>query len=400
MAGRNDMKTAQRVFPSYSHFGNLANKSEKEYNAGRHKIKKTKIMKKFWTIALLAVFFSGLSLARADAKTLSLPKQITHNKFGFLYGGGEEGKLIKEYHAGWARPHTGPFVWGDIQEIAEASFDFSRTDALVRDLSRKKIGILATLWPFAEWDQMMRDDAQTCKVSDTDQFLPSGKEGSVGLPQYRCNPYDWSAYRNWVQNLVERYDGDGVDDMPGLKYPVKYWEAMNEPDLEGSATLDFFVGNAADYGDLLTTTYSAVKEADPTANVLIAGAANVDDWNLNFYRAVFWSPAARNSFDIANVHYISSGDVSSLNVGPYKEMLAEFGLDSKPLWVTEAEMMISGDKKENARQLSASTKEALRQGASRIFFTRFSLNAAKDYGDWDLYSRKIYRNMFKKKWAR
>ncbi|MCX6762444.1 MAG: hypothetical protein NT093_01535 [Candidatus Moranbacteria bacterium] len=356
-------------------------------------------MKKFWTIALLAVFFSGLSLARAEARSLSLPKQIIHNKFGFLYGGGEESKLIKKYHAGWARPHTGPFVWGNIQETAGASFDYSRTDALVRDFARKKIGTLATLWPFAEWDQLMRGDAELCKVSEKDQFLPNGKEGSVGLSQYRCDPFDWSAYQNWVRNVVERYDGDGVDDMPGLKYPVKYWEVMNEPDLEGSETLDFFVGNATDYRDLLISTYSAVKTADPTADVLIAGAANVDPQNLDFYRDVFRSEEARNSFDIANVHCISSGDVPSLNVGPYKEMLSEFGLDAKPLWVTEAEVMVSGNKKENARQLTASAKEARRLGANRIFFTRFSLNATKDYGDWDLYSRKIYRNIFKKKWA-
>ncbi len=356
-------------------------------------------MKKFCTILALAIFSACFLFQDADAKTLSLPKQITKSKFGFLYGGGEEGKLIKRYHAGWARPHTGPFVWGSIQGTAEVSFDYSRTDALVRDLSRKKIGILATLWPFAEWDQVMRDDAESCLVSAEDEFLPNGKEGSVGLPQYRCNPYDWSAYQNWVQKVVERYDGDGIDDMPGLKYPVKYWEAMNEPDLEGSATLDFYVGNASDYGDLLTMTYSAVKAADPTANVLIAGAANVDPQNLNFYRAVFGNPGARNSFDIANIHCISSGDMPSLNVGPYKEMLAEFGLDTKPLWVTEAETMVSGNKKENARQLLASTQEARRLGASRIFFTRFSLNAAKDYGDWDVYSRKAYQKMFKKKWA-
>jgi hypothetical protein len=356
-------------------------------------------MKKIWKAVFLAVFFYGVSFACAEAKTLSLPKKITHNKFGFLYSGGEEGKLIKKYHAGWARPHTGPFVWGDIQETAEDSFDYSRTDALVLDLSRKKIGILATLWPFAEWDQTMRDDAQECLVSGEDEFLPNEKEDSVGLSQYRCNPQDWSAYQNWVQNVVERYDGDGIQDMPGLKYPVKYWEAMNEPDLEGSETLDFFVGNAADYRDLLARTYSAVKAADPSANVLIAGAANVDPQNLDFYRDVFRSEEARNSFDIANVHCISSGDVPSLNVGPYKEMLAEFGLDSKPLWVTEAETMVSGIKREDARQLTASAKEAFRLGANRIFFTRFSLNSAKDYGDWDISSRKVYRKIFKKKWA-
>jgi hypothetical protein len=37
---------------------------------------------------------------------------------------------------------------------------------------------------------------------------------------------EWSVF---VQALVERYDGDGYRDMPGLKYPIKCWEGWNEP---------------------------------------------------------------------------------------------------------------------------------------------------------------------------
>lgn len=42
---------------------------------------------------------------------------------------------------------------------------------------------------------------------------------------------DESSYRAYVARVVERYDGDGVDDMPGLLRPVTVFEADNEPDL-------------------------------------------------------------------------------------------------------------------------------------------------------------------------
>ncbi len=39
------------------------------------------------------------------------------------------------------------------------------------------------------------------------------------------------AYREYVAAVVERYDGDGVDDMPGLQRPVRWFQLGNENDL-------------------------------------------------------------------------------------------------------------------------------------------------------------------------
>lgn len=35
-------------------------------------------------------------------------------------------------------------------------------------------------------------------------------------------------FRAFVRKMVERYDGDGVDDAPGLGVPVKYWQVENQ----------------------------------------------------------------------------------------------------------------------------------------------------------------------------
>lgn len=325
--------------------------------------------------AVLIVFAADAPEAAAKKKSLS--RKISRSRYGFLSAGADDTKFIKRYGARWARPHPGPFLWDSVQSSADAGYDSSGMDEIVRKYSRKKIGVLATLWPFAEWDQAANPDYASCAVSANDQFLEGmrDKEGKTEtgsrLPRHRCNPTDWTAYENFVKAVVERYDGDGVRDMPALKYPVKYWEVMNEPDLEGAEDLDFYVGDAAGYATLLERTYAAVKAADPNAWILIAGAAGGNDDFLDFYREVFQNSAARSSFDIANVHCISGDSYGSFNVEPYKNMLADFGLASKPIWVTEAEAIVSDNADANAAQTYNSTKSARSLGAQKIFFTRY-----------------------------
>ena len=71
-------------------------------------------------------------------------------------------------------------------------------------------------------------------------------------------------YIRFVQRGVERYDGDGKDDMPGLKNPIKYWQVENEPDLKAKKDWD-------GYANLLKITYEGVKSVCADCRVLIGG---------------------------------------------------------------------------------------------------------------------------------
>ena len=115
------------------------------------------------------------------------------------------------------------------KKTKDNQINFKDTDKVVKGYQEQGVAVLATVWPFANWDQKNRSNASDCKVDDTDQFLPfyGYKGGGHYLPEYRCNPNDWQAYEIWLKALIERYDGDGYNDMPGLKYPIKYWEVMN-----------------------------------------------------------------------------------------------------------------------------------------------------------------------------
>ena len=57
--------------------------------------------------------------------------------------------------------------------------------------------------------------------------------------------------------------------MPGLIYPIRYWEAGNEPSMQEE--LIFFKGTPADYFELLKATYQAVRKSDQSAKVLHGG---------------------------------------------------------------------------------------------------------------------------------
>lgn len=307
-------------------------------------------------------------------KKVKIPAEIASQKFGFLGGGPGSVNAIKAAGASWLRPHPGPFLWDSMQSEKTEEIIFDKTDRVVVEAQEEKVGILATLWPFADWDQKRKPNFDKYKVSENDEFLPGTKEGrGEYLPAYRSNPGDWIAYEKWVKAVVERYDGDGNNDMPELAIPIKYWEVMNEPDLtspEPDPRLDFYTEGPDAYATLLIKTSDAIKQADPGAKVLIAGAAGGNNNFLNFYREVFKNKEAINSFDIANVHCISNDSFDSFNVEPYQKMLAESGI-KKPVWVTEAEAFISSDPDINATQTYESTKKALNIGAEKIFFTRY-----------------------------
>jgi hypothetical protein len=321
----------------------------------------------------------------AISEAVEIPSEILSNKFGWLGGGQEDISYIGDVGGAWSRPHPGPFLWDSMQKTESSEFDFSSTDSLVKSQQNQNYGTLVTLWPFADWDQKNRLDSGSCAVSSEDEFLPRGGRKDEGhyLPGYRCNPKDWLSYEQWITAIVERYDGDGREDMKGLGIPIKYWEVMNEPDLQYQSDLptgeperlNFYKQGPSEYGELLKRTYSAIKKADPQAKVLIAGAAGGSPRMLGFYAELFRKmPEASNYFDIGNVHCISNDqETKDFNVGPYQKMLAEAGI-TKPIWVTEAEAFYGQSAEENYQNTKTSTEQAISAGAEKIFFTRFNFH--------------------------
>lgn len=225
----------------------------------------------------------------------------------------------------WERPHPGPFYWNDIQSSATADFNWSTVDDYVSTSQAAGQSIVATIWPYATWDQ-----------SGTYSPLSDAQiEGFPHLGSYRHAPVDTAAYQTFVTAMVERYDGDGVDDMPGLAAAIETWEVSNEPSL----TLPvFFDGTASEYVALLQSTYEAVKAADADAVVVNGGMAGGHQDALDYWTTVF-GLGGGSYFDVFSFHSISQG--MDLNLPTVQAFLSGLGV-SKPVWITEVEFEAPG----------------------------------------------------------
>ena len=193
-------------------------------------------------------------------------------------------------------------------------------------------------------------------------------------------PADPAAYQAWVRAVVERYDGDGIDDMPGLEHPVRHWEVDNEPDLHNSVPPrgaptrvppeDF--QTAAEYAQVLVWTSAAIKQADPTATVLSAGMYRPHTAPGRRYLAeVLDWPGAREAVDVLSLHCYFDGD----ELGPIERTLetARTLPPELPVWITETGVPSAGDDAHidpawQARMVVAIYGEFLAGGAERVFW--------------------------------
>lgn len=252
------------------------------------------------------------------------------DRFGHLSSGRDGGP------GGWRRPHPGVFIWGAIEE-QPGRYDWKRPDRLIQAMQKDKVGILITLWPFADWDQRECHDKNKAL---NPMFAEMGK--SV------YPPCDYSAYSNWVRAVVERYDGDGSNDMPGLSYPIRHWEIGNEPEMQRPPMV-FFQGNSDDYLKILEVSSAAVRRSDPSANVLLGGQAGMQKEMAEFWEPILVQASNQNLFDIGNIHSITSSDTFFSQ--KYREFLNSHGYEAKPFWITEVEINSSPRRQRSVLEL-------------------------------------------------
>lgn len=248
------------------------------------------------------------------------PEGVGSSRFGQLVGGSvpRRGWNIT-FDGAWVRPHPGPFIWGNI-EGTPGVYHWDALDRFVSESQSLRVAQLTTIWPFARWDQ------ESCHGDQ-----PTAQNGFPEFGDRLYAPCDMHAYLAWLGAVVERYDGDGVEDMPGLAYGLRHWEILNEPGMQGPQ-LTFFQDSPARYLELLERSYTAIKTANRDAIVLPAGQAGMQPTFVEFWEPVL--AGAKGFFDIGNIHSISSSD--DFFSTQYRSWLANQGYPSMPYWITEA----------------------------------------------------------------
>jgi len=225
---------------------------------------------------IVIIFIAIISLSvvnyEAEAKTLKLDLSKLH------FGSQDPSSQSMSSNLEMGRP-TWIFNWNYI-ENKKGTFDWTDADKEVKRFQKKKFKILGVIIPYATWDQKQRKSYKECK-----SIYPEATKWGV---KYVCNPVDWVAYKNFITKIVDRYDGDGKNDMPGLKIPVRMWEVVNEPEFQGY----YYFGSATSYAKLLKTTYETIKAEDKKAKVTNGGIAGMTS-DIDFWQKVFNKKAGR-----------------------------------------------------------------------------------------------------------
>ena len=296
--------------------------------------------------------------------------------FGFVTSGVSYSD-IAALGTAWVRPHAGPFSW-DIVQPEEGTYDFSEVDPEVQSAQASGLHILATIWPYATWDQAAYTQESWWEIA-------SGFEEELPLSRYK--PNNFVAYGNFITALVERYDGDGFNDMPGLQYGIKYWEVLNEPEMEGSLVFFRAISGEtlpASYLEILITTEAMIKEADPTATILHGGTAGSAPTDA-FWGEVY-NLGGSSYFDLANIHSINNGETNVLN--SFNTLLSQNNV-LNPVWMTELSFG-SGNfgnadsgpttltDEEQAQMLVRSYAYGFGNGLQKIFYTTLQAESGMD----------------------
>lgn len=177
--------------------------------------------------------------------------------------------------------------WDSMQSGPNAPIRFTTLDGLVKEyqgigFAESMVGLKSE----SSWASV----APHALIPDTN-FAPK--------PEYL------DEYAAWVRAVVERYDGDGIDDMPGLEHPIRYYEI-------GVEFSTFEPEPVGDYLTMLEAAYAAAHEAYPGVTVLHAAFLVGDPLGITDSR-VMYHPTEDilavldrpDLFDAVNVHCLA-----------------------------------------------------------------------------------------------
>jgi hypothetical protein len=202
-----------------------------------------------WTPALaVTMVFFAFSASAAQALPVGFWGIVPQNSLGTeqmqrLGRGGVESLRIS-------------IGWPSVQPSQGGSFDWSGFDNQIEGAAKAGIRVLPFLTGAPEW-------------AVSQKRVP----GAGGLTSPAHLPVGGAARTGWAAFLtaaVARYGPTGSfwSEHPGVpKLPIREWQIWNEPNFK------YFVAvpNPAEYGLLVKNSFTALRAADPGAQVVLAG---------------------------------------------------------------------------------------------------------------------------------
>ncbi|MFH1465686.1 MAG: hypothetical protein ABIO70_14970 [Pseudomonadota bacterium] len=274
--------------------------------------------------------------------------------------------------------------------------DVARAEALGVRAGRVNSGA----YPFLEWQSARRDPTTLPRADQVVALLQgAGMEIIMVLSPWPGNntgaftaqyvPADLDGYSAWIRAVVERYDGDGQDDMPGLARPVRLWEVDNEPDMhnhlppkgggqrgdgaraaEAQAEQNPFE-TPAEYAQVLVATAQAIRAAQPDAVVFNGGTFyTANDTGRAYLAAVLAEPGAAAAVDALSVHAYFTDRTPEKYLAALDNAASLAG--ARPIFVTETSYPSAKEGKpwatldRQARMVPYVYGEAMARGVERV----------------------------------
>jgi hypothetical protein len=238
----------------------------------------------------------------------------------------------------WAKLKTGgvdsvriPIDWS-VLEPSKNSYNWAETDALVKRTAAAGLEML----PFIA-------NAPAWAVPQATVPGTGGAKAPARLPVSGPAASAWSAM---LKQLVRRYGPNGTlwaQNPTIVKRPIRNWQIWNEPNFE------YFIAhpNAAEYGKLVKLSFTALRSADPGAQVILAGLfarpkggkakGATNPYASKFLQTMYEkTPGVKTKFNGVALHpYTGKYQELTPEIEEVRQVLTANKDATKGLWITE-----------------------------------------------------------------
>ncbi len=223
--------------------------------------------------------------------------------------------------------------WRAVQPVKGGPFDWSATDALVRSAAKAGVDVLPCLSNAPAW------------------AVPAASVPGSTVTAPRNLPASGAAGRAWATFLARvaaRYGPNGSfwAENPGVsERPIRTWQIWNEENFK------YFVvrPNPAEYGKLVRISYTALREVDPGATIVLGGmfarpreALSKSRPRRAYFATEFLSqmlrstPGIRSKFAAVALHpYTSTYQYLAPEIAEVRKVLKAGHDAGAGLWITE-----------------------------------------------------------------
>ncbi len=190
-----------------------------------------------------------------------LNSKFTANTGNWYFANSYQARLAKDLGVSTAGQDGGVFNWRAIQaDINIPSYNWTYTDSVVKALQSQGIDLFVTLRSVVPSNSI---NSNACSSG----YAASGIK-------YSWYPIanDTVTWKQYVTAVVDRYDKNGVNDMPGLTLPINKWRTETEWQIYWCSPYPKdSIATAMQFVQFVNMTYNTIKTKQPSSIISFAG---------------------------------------------------------------------------------------------------------------------------------